>query len=107
MSKADNQRMAEYILSGGSEENDCISQAIDEFIDNPGMNKSQIRKSMQEHLFYIAFKTNYGANEANKKITQMMSSLEFKKYPATTICDECFAVNNKTDKECRACMGRI
>lgn len=71
MSKETNVRMADHILTGGIEERQSI-RAAKIALSTVRMNRSVMRKFMQTHIFYIAYRAKHGFIEADKKITQMM-----------------------------------
>lgn len=75
MSKSDNISMADYILSGGHEENNCKEYAVDYLKCEPTINKSQLRKYIENHIWFIASKACYGLNEANKLVTELMKEV--------------------------------
>jgi len=75
MSKANNYKMADYVLSGGHEEGQCLVIAREHKENEPDMNRSQLRKIMEDHIFYAAYCALYGRAEARKKITEMLGEL--------------------------------
>lgn len=67
-------RMAEYILSQNHERDDCLRVTAEQLSDEP-MNRSQLRKIVQEHIWYIASRAAYGRAYASKAVTELLNEL--------------------------------